>query len=67
MFKHLIGIIAIGVFLAVLGFAPASSAQAVDNTNAVDAGKIRLPAEWNDPMKSTPNGDFRRLEMAPAV
>ena len=67
MFRHLIGIIAIGVFLAVLGFAPASSAQVVDNANAVDTAKIRIPAEWNEPMKSTPNGDFRRLDMAPTV
>jgi hypothetical protein len=67
MFRHLIEIIAIGVFLAALGFAPTSSAQVIDNTNALDTGKIRIPAEWNEPMKSAPNGDFRRLEMFPAV
>ena len=67
MFRHSIGIIAMGVFLAVLGFAPASSAQVVDNTNVVDTGKFRIPAEWNEPVKSMPNGDFRRLEMGTAV
>jgi hypothetical protein len=67
MFRHWNGIIAIGVFLVVLGFAPASSAQVIDNTNAVDTGKIRIPAEWNEPMKSIPNGDFQRLEISPTV
>jgi hypothetical protein len=65
MFRHWIGTIAIGVFLAAIGFAPASSAQVIDNTADVDTGKVRIPAGWNEAMKSTPNGDFRRLEMAP--
>ena len=67
MFRHPFGIIAIGAFLAVVGFAPASSAQVPGNTNVMETGKVRIPAEWNEPMKSIPNGDFRRLEMAPTV
>ena len=67
MFRYYFGIIATGVLLAVLGFAPTSSAQVVDNTNAMDTGRIRIPANWNEPMKSMPNGEYRRLEMAPSV
>jgi hypothetical protein len=67
MFRHWIGTFAIGVFLAAMGFAPASSAQVIENTADVDTGKVRIPADWNEAMKSIPNGDFRRLEMAPSV
>ena len=66
MFRHSIGIIAIGVLMGVLGFAPASSAQVVDDTNQIETGGIRIPADWVEPMKSVPNGDFRRLEVFPA-
>jgi hypothetical protein len=67
MFRHWIGTIAIGVFLAAIGVAPASSAQVTDNTADVDTGNVRIPADWNEAMKSTPDGDFRRLEMTPSA
>jgi hypothetical protein len=62
MFRHSIGIVSIGVFLTVLRFAPATSAQVLDKTVVAESGEVRIPPEWNEPMKSIPKGVFPAVE-----
>src|SRR6185295_15541211 len=63
MFKHYIGVIAMGVCLAMPGFVPGSFAQTVANPAVQDAEVIRIPAHWNKPVTFVRSGDVRQLEM----